>query len=158
MKRSGLWKAIIITSVTAGTLDLAAAVVSSGASLEVVCKYIASALVGRERGFATGLSSAVLGFFLHYFITFCWTTLFFLVYPKLKFMSRNIYLSGALYGVFVWTMMNMVVVPSSQIVKPPFDLTKATIGLLIIVFMVGLPIAILAQRFYSGSMFRRVTG
>jgi hypothetical protein len=155
MKQPGFWKAVVLTTLTAATLDMAAAVVWSGASLEIVCKYIASALVGREAGFAQGLSSAMLGFFLHYFITFCWTLLFFLLYPRLKFLSRNIYLSGVLYGIFVWTMMNMVVVPSSRIVPAPFNGSKATVGMLIIIFMVGLPIAILGQRFYNGLMFRK---
>ena len=78
-----LVKGILIAGFIAGTLDIIAAIISSGADPIRVLQFIASGAVGRDAAFAGGLPMAFLGLALHYLIAYSWTTLFFLLYPKL---------------------------------------------------------------------------
>jgi hypothetical protein len=149
MNRTKLILNILLTTLLAGTLDLIAAIISSGAKPLIICQYIASAVFGREAAFAGGYTMGLTGLLFHYLIAFGWTVLFFLAYPRISLLSKNIYLTGLFYGVFVWCMMNLVVVPMSRIVQAPFDLQKALIGMLIIMFMIGLSIALMAHRYYN---------
>src|SRR5690606_858272 len=48
---------------------------------------------------------AVIGLLLHYFIAFCFATAYFFVYPHLKFLQKNAFISGLLYGLIVWVIM-----------------------------------------------------
>jgi hypothetical protein len=147
-------KAILISGFIAGTLDMLAAIISSGAKPVIICQYIASAVFGRETAFSGGLMMALAGLLFHYFIAYAWTSLFFVLYPRIKWLSRNIYVTGVLYGIAVWTAMNLIVVPLSRITPRPLDWTKDLIGMSIIIFMIGLPIALSAQRFYNMKLKR----
>jgi hypothetical protein len=152
MKRSKLITSVILTTLLAGTLDMIAAIISSGAKPLIICQYIASAIFGREAAFSGGYTMGLLGLLFHYCIAFGWTLLFFILYPRIKFLSKNIYLIGVVYGIFVWCMMNLVIVPMTRIVQAPFNLQKAFVGMLIIIFMIGLPIAVMAHRYYHRSL------
>ena len=58
--------------------------------------------------------------------------------------------AGIVYGVLAWLAMNFVVVPLSQVASGPIRLTTATaIMILIHMFVIGVPIAFLAERYYS---------
>jgi hypothetical protein len=52
-----------------------------------------------------------------------------------------------LYGVVVYLFMNFVVLPLSAVTRRPVPLSGRIIGMLIIIFCVGLPIAIVVRRF-----------
>ena len=56
-----------------------------------------------------------------------------------------------MYGIFIWAIMNFVVVPLSRINKFPSDAKEAVIAAMILIFMIGLPVALLAHRHYSRS-------
>jgi hypothetical protein len=109
---SSLIKAILITGFIAGTLDIVAAFVnvyvSSGTGAMIVLQYIASVFLGKE-SYSMGFNSALLGLIIHFAISYSWTGLFFLLYPMLKLLSGNKVVVGLLYGVFVWLVMNLVV-------------------------------------------------
>jgi hypothetical protein len=144
-----LAKGILIAGFIAGTLDIIAAIISSGADPIRVLQFIASGAVGRDAAFAGGLPMAFLGLALHYLIAYSWTTLFFLLYPKVAILQKNKYVVGLAYGVVVWLVMNLLVLPMSQIVQREFNWAGAIKGTLILMFMIGLPISILANRFYK---------
>lgn len=143
---------ILLTGLIAGSLDGLSAVVdvylSSGRGPAIIFQYIASAVFGKD-AYAGGSSMVVLGLLFHLMIATGWTALFFLIYPKVKFLSTNKVLAGILYGLFVWVMMNLVIVPATKIPDRPFDLFHAVKGALILVFMIGLPISLLANDFYT---------
>lgn len=150
--RSSLIKAILTTGFIAGTLDIVAACVnvyiSSGTGALIVLQYIASVFLGKE-SYSMGLVSALLGLIVHYAISYCWTNLFFLLYPKLKFLSDNKVVVGLLYGVFVWLMMNLVILKLIGLGYRPFDLLQAAIGCGILMLCIGLPIAWGANTYYQ---------
>lgn len=144
-----LFKAILFAGLIAGTLDITAAVLVSGASLCTVLHYIASGAFGRETAFSGGLLMAFVGLIFHYLIAYCWTTLYFLVYPKMPILSRSRIVSALAYGVVVWTVMNLVVVPLSAIPARPFNPTNALINCVVLMLAIGVPVSFLAHRYYS---------
>jgi hypothetical protein len=152
VSRSSLVKAILITGFIAGTLDIVAACVnvyiSSGTDAMIVLQYIASVFLGKE-SYAMGFVSALLGLIVHYAISYGWTNLFFLLYPKLKFLSGNKVVVGLLYGVFVWLVMNLVILKLIGLGTGSFNLLQATIGCGILMFCIGLPIVWGANTYYQ---------
>jgi hypothetical protein len=55
--------------------------------------------------------------------------------------------SGLLYGVAVYLFMNFVVLPLSLVTRRPMTISGFIIGLLIIMFCIGLPIALIVRRY-----------
>jgi hypothetical protein len=142
-----LWGGMI-----AGTLDLSAAFISSwlraGVGPVRVMQSIASGLLGAA-SFTGGAWSAVLGVALHFLIATVAMAVFYLASRTLRFLVEHAITAGLLYGVAVYAFMNFVVIPLSSVPRrgAPPPLSGRLIGLLIIMFCVGLPIAILVRRF-----------
>jgi len=150
-QQQNLLTAIIAAWLVAGTLDLSAAVTQTiimGRDPLKMLQYISSGLLGKD-AFAGGITYSFLGIALHYFIALMWTILFFLVYPKMEWLSQNRVVTGILYGTFVWLIMNRIVVPLSRIPGGPFNLKNALIGLSIIIVAIGLPLSFMAYRYYK---------
>ena len=148
----GLLKAIAWSGLLVGTLDIAAAIVQillKGGSPIRMFQFIASGVLG-DASFSGGVPSAIYGLVFHFCIAMGWTILFFLAFPRLPFLAKNRILTGAVYGIFVWLMMNHVILPLSNTPPLAFKLIPAVISLLIIIGAVGLPLSFLANRYYSG--------
>ena len=143
------WKTVLWAGLLVGTLDISAAIInfliSGGSDPTKIFVYIASGVFG-QAAFETGGPMAWWGLFFHYLIAYIWTAFFFLIYPRFAFMSGNWILIGVLYGIFVWLMMNRVVVPLANTPKSPFRLTNAIIQCLILIGMIGLPLAFIARK------------
>lgn len=148
----GIAKAILVAGLLAGTLDILSAFINfyivTGGNPVVVLHYIASAVFGKD-AYAGGAGMALVGLLFHYTIAYGWTVLYFLAFPYLSFLAKNKYVSGILYGAFVWVCMNKIVVPLTLIKIGPFDVAKAALQMGILMVCIGLPIAILADRFYK---------
>ena len=146
-----LLKAILIAGLIIGILDGLAACISAYVQREVtpgrVWRYVASGVFGKD-AFDGGTPMAFIGLFFHFVVATGWTGLFFLIYPRVKFLSWNKYIIGMAYGVFVMFAMNLVVVPLSNVPNP----SPGTIHLpqlFIHMFVIGTPISLLANRYYS---------
>lgn len=152
---SGLIPAIVLTGLLAGTWDILAAFTHAFVANETtpirVLQFIASKAVGPD-AFSGGVPMALLGLFFHYIIAFSWTTLFFLLYPRLRFLSGNKIIVGLGYGVFVWLMMNLVVLPIVNGSFQSFQL-QSIIGMVILMVCIGLPISWRASEYYSDKKF-----
>jgi hypothetical protein len=145
----GIFKTLALIGLIAGTLDGMGPIVVNGVNPAVMFKYIASGAFGADRAFSGGGEMIAWGVFFHYFIAFSWASLYFFSYPAVGFLRKNKFVSGTLYGIFVWIVMNRIVVPLSKIPDRPFELKGALIGVSILIIAIGLPIAILTERFYS---------
>jgi uncharacterized membrane protein YagU involved in acid resistance len=111
-----------------------------------VMQSVASGLLGAA-SYTGGAKTAVLGVALHFMIATVATAVFYFASRSLKFMVVRPVVAGLLYGVAVYVFMNFVVLPLSafpQRVTPA--LSGRIIGLLIIMFCIGLPIAIITSR------------
>lgn len=139
-------KRILTVTLIAGTLDGAAAVIFLAKfKFAATFKYIASAVLGNE-AFAGGPEMVLVGILFHYFIAFSFTLFYAFCVTKVKFLSANKVVSGILYGLFVWVVMNLIVVPSTRIPQAGFDPQRALLNAVILVFCIGLPISLLISR------------
>src|SRR5262245_36159034 len=149
------WRTVLLSGLLVGTLDITAALVQfyvkTGKDPLIVPKYIASAIFGKD-AYAGGNQMVVYGFLFHYLIAFIWTLLFFLIYPKLKLQSWHRVGTGILYGIFIWIIMNRVVVPMSKASVSAFNLKQAIIAALILIAAIGLPLSFIAHRFSSSRL------
>ena len=141
--------AFVIAWLLAGTLDIATAIFyyvgPSGALAVTLLQGIASGLLGAQ-AFRGGLATAMLGLALHYLIALIWTSVFFVVARGFKSLLRHLLPVGITYGVAVWFVMNLVVVPLSNARHAPIRLVPAIVGATILVFCIGLPIALVLGR------------
>src|SRR3954466_2674605 len=106
--------AVLRAGLLVGCLDITSALihffVRTGRDPLIVLKYISSAILGKS-AFTGGAAVVLLGLLFHFVIAFTFTLLFFILYPKLGGFTRNRLLTGILYGLFIWTVMNLLVVP-----------------------------------------------
>ncbi|MCC6452321.1 MAG: hypothetical protein IT171_05485 [Acidobacteria bacterium] len=139
---------VLITGLIAGTLDILAAIfILAGGEATRVFRFIASGAFGKA-AFEGGSEMVAWGAFFHYLIAFSWTVLYFLICPLNSFFRRGKWLSAIVYGTVVWTVMNLFVVPSSQIGFRGVNLWNWIENWLILIVCIALPITISARRFY----------
>ncbi len=145
------FKIILLTGFIAGSLDAIAASVNflirTGKSPVRIFQFVASGVFGKNP-IPAGYTRAAWGLFFHFCIAYSFTLFFFLVYPKINILRINKIITGLLYGVFVWLVMNLIVVPLSNTPKLPFNLTQTIIGIIILMLAIGLPISLMAKKYY----------
>jgi len=131
---------IIVGGLTAGALDAAAAFMTFGWGMP---RGIASGLLG-AKAFQGGATTWILGLALHFFIALCAAAVYWLASRKLQFLRINFFVCGLFYGIAVFLVMNLVVLPLSAIPRPvgPFTVAGLYQGLLAHMFLVGLPISV----------------
>ena len=136
----------------AGILDITGACVvawlRAGVAPVRVFQSVAAGLYGAASS-SLGAKTAVIGLALHFFIATVWTAVYYFASRKLSFLISQPIISGVLYGVIVYSFMNFVVIPLSAIPKraTPPPLSGRLIGLAVIIFCIGLPIAFIVRKF-----------
>lgn len=151
--RSAL-KTILFAGFIAGTFDILAAFLNAYASKEVlpvrVLQYIASGWFGME-AFTGGTAMAIYGLLFHYMIATGWALLFFLVYPYVPLLAKNKFVTGLSYGIVVWFLMNVLILPRTNIpnANGGIKFPDAFVGMGILMVAVGLPIAIIVHRHFK---------
>ena len=93
---------------------------------------------------------AVIGLLFHYLIANIFSAFYFLIYPKIKFLHWNKVTNAIIYGIFVWLVMNLLVVPLSRAQHFPFNIRNAILEVFILIICVGIPITIMASYFIAG--------
>jgi hypothetical protein len=146
---SGNAIAVLWAGLTCGVMDITAALVVYGLVYGVpplqLMQGIASGLLGRQ-AYRGGIATAALGLLLHFVIAFSAAAVYFLVSRKFPFLIQQAVVSGVLYGVGVYFFMQGVVALSAT-VKRPFSVHLMLIGVVIHIFCVGLPIALLVRKY-----------
>jgi hypothetical protein len=138
-----------MTASVVGVLDITYAIVfsyfRSGTSPQRLLQSVASGALGRD-AFTGGWPTAAAGLGFHFFIAFTITAIFFFAASRLPVLVRNPLLSGPLYGIGVYIVMNWVVIPLSKIGPRPFPPMPVFVsGMLVHMFVIGLPIALGAR-------------
>jgi hypothetical protein len=150
-QRSRTGRAIVWAGFVCGVLDITAALVVYGFfGLRPVrlLQGIAAGLLG-PRAFEGGLATALFGLLCHFFIAYSAAAVFAVASRRLQFLSQHAVISGVLFGVAVYFFMNRIVVPLSAARKYPFSWQMMVIGVVIHIFCVGLPIALIVRRVAS---------
>lgn len=145
---------IFLSGLIAGTLDILAAIVLYSIILQKttaikILQSIASGIFKKD-AYSGGSQMALYGLLLHYFIALTFAWFYFTIYPYFTFIKKNTLLSGILYGIFVWIIMNLVVLPTVFPVLPEKHLDFPLIlSILILIFCIGIPIAFITKKHYS---------
>jgi hypothetical protein len=131
-----------------GTLDIVAACLQyylkTGKGPTPIFKYIASGVFGPD-ALAGGANMIVFGLLFHYSIAVSFTIFFFLISVLFPIVKRTRVTTGILYGIVVWLIMNLLVVPISNTPKSEFDWVNAGAGMLILIVCIGLPLSFIAS-------------
>jgi hypothetical protein len=150
-QEKNLFNTISWTALLAGTLHIAAATGNYYLEKETspipLFQFIASGIFGKE-AFTGGTLMIIWGIVFHFMIAFALTLVLFLIYPKIISWLKNKFITGIIYGLSVWTIMNKLIIPFSNTPKQPFDLTQAITAALILICTVGVPVVLMAHRYY----------
>jgi hypothetical protein len=136
---------IFVGGAIAGTLDLIAAFHAFGWR---VPKGIAMGLLG-SRAIQGGAGMWILGVVLHFTIAFGAAAIYCLAARRLTYLRESFIVCGLFYGIAVWLVMNLVVLPLSAFPVKTNTFTRSglTQGILTHMLIIGLPIAISARLF-----------
>lgn len=140
-----------------GTLDILSAFLhyylATGKNPFFILRYIASALLG-PAAFSGGTAIEVTGLLFHYLVAFGFTLFFFWLYPRLKITGRSPVVTGSCYGLFIWVVMNLIVVPLSRIGTFPNRVSGILVNAAILILAIGIPLAFIARRHYRPKTIR----
>jgi hypothetical protein len=145
------WRAILLGGLIAGTIDISYACIFSylrrGTSPVRILQSVASGALGRS-AFEGGARTAALGLAFHFLIATIAAAVYYLASRPLRFLVNYAVICGPLYGVCIYLVMNFVVLPLSAIgSRPALPLPVLISGLLIHMFGIGLPIALIVRRY-----------
>jgi hypothetical protein len=137
------WQAVLAGGTIAGALDLTAAFILYGWSVPL---GIASGLLGPSAR-QGGVGTYILGICLHFFIALSAAAVYYMASRKLEFLKEYALVCGLFFGIAVFLVMNLIVLPLSAIhFQGPYSLSGLIQGLLVHMFCVGLPISFSVQR------------
>jgi hypothetical protein len=104
------------TTLIAGALDFLFAtlrVLFSGGSVAGLWQFVASGVFGQD-AFAMGTVGVLWGVLFHFLIMTVFSAFMFLAYTKVSTVAKWPLSAGTIYGIGMWLVMNMLVVPLSR--------------------------------------------
>jgi hypothetical protein len=144
---SNATRSIVTGGLIAGIMDLTAASIFygilRGRSPVVIFQSISSGLFG-AKAYEGGFATAALGVALHFLIAFTATTVFYLLRRRFHFFVKYAIPAGILYGIWVYFFMSQIVLRLSAF---PHQISVALTGILIHIFCIGLPIALITRKY-----------
>jgi hypothetical protein len=140
----GAWPAILIGGLVAGGLDTISAYVTLNAGWP---RAVAGGLVGMS-AFKGGVGVYVLGLFLEFFIATAAAAVYYAFSRKLEFLKPHFFVCGLYFGIAVYLVMSLIVLPLCALhINRPIPVPGMIQGLLVHMFLIGLPIAYSVRRF-----------
>ena len=147
-------KTILWSGLVAGVLDAIAGVIVYYIYFKLnpleVLQFIASGVYG-PTAIGGSFFMVIAGTFFHFLIAYVCAVLFLQAYPRIPILRKNAAISGLSFGLGIWLVMNLIILPLSNIPKSPFDPGLATVGIVWHMVLVGLPIAIIIRNFYNST-------
>ena len=138
----------------AGALDIAFAIsfaAYNGTAPVRLLQIVASGLLGKE-AFAGGIATAALGLALHFAMSFAWAAGYLAVALRAPSVARRPWVSGIAFGVVVFLVMRLVVLPLSAFPYPvTFKPLATVLDLLSHTLLFGVPIAWSVRRALVGA-------
>ena len=151
---SPFFKRVLLTGLLAGILDISYAYldvfIRSGRFASKMFQYVAGGALGLPTSMKGGVPVILLGIFFHFFIAFSFTLFFFLLYRKSKISVLNPFLLALIYGIFIWCVMTLIVLPLTAL--PPaksINYGKGAIDAFMFGVTFGLPLVFSARRFFA---------
>lgn len=140
---------MLLSGLCIGVADGIAAALTNflmkGVSPDRVFKFVASGVFGMK-AFAGNIEVVLAGLLFHFLIAIVFTAFFFIVASSYKSLVNNVLLTGTGYGCGVWLVMNFIVIPLSNTPPISFQTDSVIVGILVHIFIIGIPIAWLAKQ------------
>lgn len=141
-------KPILLATLVAGTLDILAAVILTliyGREPANMLRYVASGPFPGATEWGAG--GAALGLATHFALMAIMAAVFVVAADRARTLRENPLRWGVIYGLITYVAMNLIVVPARwPAAFPPRPLSVAT-QLFCHIFLVGIPIALIAARY-----------
>jgi hypothetical protein len=147
MRRLSMTRALLLGTLTVGGLDLLDAIIFfhfRGVAPLRIPQSIASGVLGRS-AFEGGIPTAILGTALHFFIAFVIVFTYSIASRRLPRLVDSPWAFGPVYGLVVYVVMNLIVVPLSRASHASPSTAVLVNGLLIHALGVGLLSALFAR-------------
>lgn len=145
-------KTILLSGLTAGILDATAGVIVYYAWLGFnplqVLQFIAAGVYG-PAAINGGAAMILAGLFFHFLIAYVVAVIYFYAYPAISILNKYKIVAGLVYGIAIWLVMNLLVLPNTNLPAAPFDLGLAITGIIWHMLLVGLPIALITAKHYA---------
>jgi hypothetical protein len=148
--RSAL-KTIVVAGLVAGALDIAYAFIIwglRGVSPIRIGQSVAAGLLGREAAVGGGVATGLFGLVLHFILATIMAAIYYAAARNIRLLVDRAVPCGIAYGLALYGAMNYVVLPLSATGKAgggaPLYITIT--GILVHMFLVGLPIALITRR------------
>ena len=144
-------KAILWGGFLAGCGDLGFAFVfygMKGASMQRVMQSVAAGALGKP-SFEGGAATAAVGVVFHYAIACAAAATYVLASRRVPALIKHAVPWGMIFGLGVYFVMNVVVLPLSALHTKAFPIAWAPWPMLAHIFLVGLPIALVARHYAS---------
>jgi len=149
-KPDAIIRAVLVGGVLAGALDIGYATLVNmlrDISPIVILQSVASGVLGRH-AYAGGSTSATLGIGLHFLMTIIMSLGFVILARTHLVLRAHPIVSGVAYGLVLFILMNFVVVPLSLAYPGKTPQGLMLLGALLAhVFLVGVPISLVARRY-----------
>jgi uncharacterized membrane protein YagU involved in acid resistance len=146
------WQTILWSGLIAGLLDSIAGVIVYFIWFKLnpfqVLQSIASGIYGPS-AINGGVSMIFAGLLFHFLIAYTVAIIYFLAYPNIIAMGKYKIAAGLIYGFAIWFVMNILILPFTNIPKSPFDGWLAAVGIIWHMTLVGLPISLITAKYYS---------
>lgn len=110
-------KIIGLAALTAGIVDflyVTTSVFMSGGSVVQLWQYVASGIFG-SGAYSMGMTGSLYGIIFHFLIMVAFSSVIYFLYKKISVIEKHPVLSGLIYGICIWFVMNMLVVPLSNV-------------------------------------------
>jgi hypothetical protein len=149
--KSRALRAILLGGLVAGALDISYACIYSylmrRTSPVRILQSVASGVLGAS-AFTGGNKTAAVGLAFHFLIATIAAAVYYLASRPLRFLVNQAVICGVLYELCVYLFMNFVVLPLSAIpFKMSYPWPALISGLLIHMFGIGLPIALVTRKY-----------
>jgi hypothetical protein len=148
--RSAL-QTIVIGGLVAGALDITYAFVIwglRGVSPIRIGQSVAAGLLGREAAVAGGTATGLFGLGVHFVLAIIMAAIYYAAARNIRLLVDRAVPFGIAYGLALYAAMNYVVMPLSAVGRTgggaPLYITIT--GILVHMFLVGLPIALITRR------------
>ena len=147
-------RAVLLGGLVAGALDIAFAIsfaAYNGTAPMRLLQVVASGLFGKA-AFAGGVPMAAYGLALHFGISFLWAGVFMVLAWRRPLFALNPYVFGSLFGIIVFLVMRLVVLPLSAFPYPvTFKPVATVLDLLSHMLLFGVPIALAIRKAVAGA-------
>jgi hypothetical protein len=149
MQRS-IWKPIIVATLTCGTLDILFAMILTlwrGKQIGGMLRFVASGPFPQSTDM--GAAGSLLGLAVHFTLMAIMVAVFVVAARALAWLLDKPWLSGLIYGLLTYAVLNLVIVPMRFPAAWPPSTLSITTQLFAHIFLVGLPTAYIARRYLA---------